>query len=117
VITRRRQEYEWTTDFSSTCKIIIIIIIILPDSAAQCGLWPPRPRGFLITHNDASQSVGLLRTSDQLVAEPVPDNTHQTNIHAPGGIGTKDRSRQAAVNLRLTSSAARPLGPAVRITL
>jgi hypothetical protein len=27
------------------------------------------PRGFLITHNDAPQSVGLLWTSDQLVAE------------------------------------------------
>jgi hypothetical protein len=26
-------------------------------------------RGFLITHNDAPQSVGLLWTSDQLVAE------------------------------------------------
>jgi hypothetical protein len=25
--------------------------------------------GFLITHNDAPQSVGLLWTSDQLVAE------------------------------------------------
>jgi hypothetical protein len=27
------------------------------------------PRGFLITHNDAPQSVGLLWTSDQFVAE------------------------------------------------
>jgi len=26
-------------------------------------------RGFVITHNDAPQSVGLLWTSDQLVAE------------------------------------------------
>jgi hypothetical protein len=38
-------------------------------SAAQRGLWPPRPRGFLITHNDVPQSVGLLWSSDQLVAE------------------------------------------------
>jgi hypothetical protein len=37
--------------------IIIIIIIIISGSAAQRGLWPPRPRGFLITHNDASESV------------------------------------------------------------
>jgi hypothetical protein len=28
--------------------------------AAQRGLWPPRPRGFVITHNDAPRSVGLL---------------------------------------------------------
>jgi hypothetical protein len=48
--------------------IIIIIIIIFSGSAAQRGLWPPRPRGFFITH-DAPQSVGLLWTSDQLVAE------------------------------------------------
>jgi hypothetical protein len=38
-------------------------------SAAQRGLWPPRSRGFLITNNDAPQSVGLLWTSDQLIAE------------------------------------------------
>ena len=33
------------------------------------GLQPPRVRGFLITHNDAPLSVGLLWTSDQSVAE------------------------------------------------
>jgi hypothetical protein len=50
-------------------------------SAAQRGLWPPvavQPisvygllvsRGFLVTHNDAPQSEGLFRMSDQLVAE------------------------------------------------
>jgi hypothetical protein len=38
-------------------------------TAAQRGLWPPRPQGFLITRNEAPQSVGLLWTSDQLVAE------------------------------------------------
>jgi hypothetical protein len=50
-------------------KIIIIIIIIFSGSAAQRGLWPPRTRGFLITHSDAPQSVGVLWTSDQPVAE------------------------------------------------
>jgi hypothetical protein len=49
--------------------IIIIIIIIFCGFAAQRGLWPPRPRGFVITHNDATQSVGLLCMSDQLVVE------------------------------------------------
>jgi len=38
-------------------------------AATQRGSWPPHSRGFYITHNDASQSVGLLWTSDQLVAE------------------------------------------------
>ena len=33
------------------------------------GYKPPRLRGFLITHNDAPQSVGLPWTSDQSVAE------------------------------------------------
>jgi hypothetical protein len=54
----------------STYSIIIIIItIIFSGTAAQRGLWPLRPRGFLITNNDAPQSVGLLWTSDQLVTE------------------------------------------------
>jgi hypothetical protein len=44
------------------------IIIIISGSAAQRGLWPLRPRGFVITH-DTPQSVGLLWASDQLVAE------------------------------------------------
>ena len=32
---------------------------------------------------------------------PVPDNTQQTNIHAPGGIRTHNLSRRAAEDLRL----------------
>jgi hypothetical protein len=50
--------------------------------AAQRALWTPLSRGFFITHNDAPQSVGLLWTSDQLVAE----TSQQTNIHASGVI-------------------------------
>jgi hypothetical protein len=40
----------------------------LSGSAAQRGPWPPRSRGFLITHNDVPHSIGLLWTSDQFVA-------------------------------------------------
>jgi hypothetical protein len=47
----------------------IIIIIIFSGPAAYRGPWPHRSRGFLITHNDAPQSVGLHWTSDQLVTE------------------------------------------------
>jgi hypothetical protein len=36
---------------------VILIIIIFSGSAAQRGLWPPRLRGFVITH-DVPQSVG-----------------------------------------------------------
>jgi len=46
-----------------------IIAIFSHGDAAQRGPWPPHSWGFYITHNDASQSVGLLWTSDQLVAE------------------------------------------------
>ena len=34
---------------------------------------------------------------------PLPDNTQQSNAHAPGGIRTHDRSRRAAADLRLRS--------------
>jgi hypothetical protein len=50
-----------------TCNLLFIIIFC--GSVAQRGLWPPRSRGCLITHNDAPQSIGFLRKSDQLVAE------------------------------------------------
>jgi hypothetical protein len=77
-------------------------LFIISGSAAQRGPWPPRSRGFVTTHNDAPQSVGLLWTSDQLVAETSTwQHPQQTNIHAPGGIRTHDRSRRAAVDLRL----------------
>jgi hypothetical protein len=46
------------------------LLFIFSGSAAQRGLWAPCSRGFLVTNNDAPQSVGLLWTSDQFVAEP-----------------------------------------------
>jgi hypothetical protein len=42
-------------------------LFIFSGTGAQRG--HPRPRGFLISHNDAPQSVGPFGTSDQLVAE------------------------------------------------
>jgi hypothetical protein len=85
------------------CQSYIIIIIIFSGSAAKRRLWPPHSRGFLIRHNDVPQSVGLLWMSDQLIAETSTwqHTTQQTNIHAPGGIWTHDRSRRAAVDLHL----------------
>jgi hypothetical protein len=43
--------------------------IFLFRAKAPSGPSPPHARGFKITHNDAPQSVGLLWTSDQPVAE------------------------------------------------
>jgi hypothetical protein len=76
------------------------------------------PRGFLITHNDPSQSVGLFWTSDQLVAETSTwQHTTYTTYKHPcsrwdffstfiqqywqARIRTHDRSRRAALDLRL----------------
>jgi len=56
-----------------------------------------------ISHNDASQSVGLLWTSDQPVTNTSTwqHTTLNTDIHAPGGIRTNNPSKQAAVDPRL----------------
>jgi hypothetical protein len=45
------------------------LFIIFSGFAAQRGIWSPRPRGFKITYIYTPQSVGLLWTSDQVVAE------------------------------------------------
>ena len=54
------------------------------------------------THTDAPQSVGLLWTSDQPVAETSDNTQHsqQTDRHAPGAIRTYNISRRAAADLR-----------------
>ena len=56
--------------------------------------------------HDAPQSVGLLWTSDQLVAKTsIQQHTTITrdNIHATGGIRTHNLSREVAADLRLRS--------------
>jgi hypothetical protein len=43
---------------------------LLSRAMASCRrLWPPHSRGYLITHNDVPQSVGIRWMSDQLVAD------------------------------------------------
>jgi hypothetical protein len=53
------------------CLFVFLALqpIVAVFSQPGSGLQPPRFRGFLITYNDAPQSVGLLWTSDQSVAE------------------------------------------------
>jgi hypothetical protein len=51
-----------------SAKLPLFLFIIFSGPAAQHGLWPPHPRGFLITHY-APKSVVLLWMSDQLTAE------------------------------------------------
>jgi len=58
----------------TTVHICLFVFLALQPimgvfSQPDIGIYPPRFRGFFITHNDAPQSVGLLWTSDQSVAE------------------------------------------------
>jgi hypothetical protein len=52
--------YKNPSKTSSSMRNYLFYFIIFSGSAAQRGLWPPHSRGFLITHSDAPQSVGLL---------------------------------------------------------
>jgi hypothetical protein len=92
-------------------NIIIIIIIIIIKSDYFFWLCSPARAmtssftRFLahttMTHHSRQDSSGLVTSSSQ---RPLPDNTkhtQQTKFHAPGGIRTHDRSRRAAVDLRL----------------
>jgi hypothetical protein len=58
----------------------------------------------LITLRHTPQSIGLLRTRDRPVAETSTwqhKHSQETNIHAPGGIRTRDPSKRSAADLRL----------------
>jgi hypothetical protein len=85
-------------------------------TAAQRGLWPlvalQPSAGYGLPVHEVSWSHTTTRhsrvdSSGRVIISsqrPVPDNTQytqQTNIHASGGIRTHDRSRRAAVDLRI----------------
>jgi hypothetical protein len=56
------------------------------------------------SHSDKPHSTGLLGTSDQPDAETSTDNTQhsqKTDIHASGGIRTRNPSKRAAADPRL----------------
>ena len=74
VCSRQKKEL-WILDF----QVLYISCLFVFGATAPIGSGPPHSRRFCITHNDAPQSVGLLWTSDQLVAETSTGTTH--NIH------------------------------------
>ena len=78
--------------------------IFFCGAATQRGLWPPYSWCFYITHNDAPQSLALLRTSDQPVAET---STWQHSTLTPD-IHTLRRYSNPTI-----SASERPLGPAI----
>ena len=83
--------------------IYIYIYILTCGAATQRGQRPPNSWGFHITFNDVPQSVGLLWTRDQSVAETcTSQHTILTmDIHETGGIRNRSLSRRAAADLRL----------------
>jgi hypothetical protein len=83
------------------------------------GATVPKGQGPLVfkvsrSHSDTPLSVGLLWTSDQLVAEAsaYEHTTLTTDIHATGGIGTRSPSMRAAAEARL-----RPRGTGIGYTV
>ena len=77
---------------------------LLCGAAAQRWPWPPHSCGSYITNNDTPHSVGLLWTSDQLVAvtSTRKHTTLRTDKHpCPSGIRTHILSRRAAAGLCL----------------
>jgi hypothetical protein len=54
------------------------------------------------SHSDTPQAVGLLWTSDQPDAvTSIRQHSKETDIHAPGGIRTRNPSMRAAADPRL----------------
>jgi len=81
-----------------TYPVRLFVSVLQPPS----GPGSLHSRGFQITHKDATQSIGLLWTSDQLVAETSTwqHTTITTDKHPclPGVIRTHNLSRRAAAD-------------------
>ena len=97
--------FNYSLWFDGSC-----LFTLLPGAAAKRGPWPPHSWGFLITHNDASLSVGLLWTSDQLVADTSTwqHTTLTTDKHPCPQWDSSPRSQQAS-SRSPTPCNARPL--------
>ena len=68
--------------------ILQFFVFVKEPPPPPIGPGSPDSRGFWITHNDASQSVGHLQPNNQLEQRPLPDDkrhSQQKDIHNPGG--------------------------------
>ena len=67
--------------FSPVCLCVFLALqpCVVVFSQPGSRLQPPRFRASLITHKEAPQSVGLLWTSDQSVADTSTRTTHNTH--------------------------------------
>jgi hypothetical protein len=80
--------------------MLLFFVIIFSGSAAQRGLWHPRIKRFL-DHTQRRATFGRTRLDEWSARRwYLYLTTHTTNIHAPGGIRSHNRSRWAAVDLR-----------------
>jgi len=69
-----------TMHYHSTINLEFVCLFIFGATDPPSGPEPPHSRGFYITHNNVPQSVGLLWTSDRLVAETSTwQHTHNTH--------------------------------------
>ena len=89
--------------------LVYVPLLLLSGIYNPYEFEPRHSEGSEITHTNAPQSVALLWTSDQPVAETstwqYTRHSQRTTIYAPGGIRTGNPSRRSAVDTRL-----RPLG-------
>jgi hypothetical protein len=84
--------------------LLLLLLLLSSSSSSSLALQPSACYGLLVHEVSWSHTtVGRLWTSDQLVAEisTLQHTTYTTNIHAPAGIRPHDRSRRAAIGLRL----------------
>ena len=81
-------------------EICSYLVGFLPPTHCRCTEQPVYLITLNDTHTHTPQTVGLPWTSDQPVAETLPDSTQhsqQTDIHyAPGGIRTHNPRKGAA---------------------
>ena len=59
----------FTYRYVPTYSLYVFFFFFCCGAATQRRSWPPHSWGLYITHNDAAQSVALIWTTDQLVAE------------------------------------------------
>jgi hypothetical protein len=96
----------------SSSKLFILLLLYMAWQPPG-GPGTPNSRGFQITHNDVPQSVGLLWTSDQFVAEAYTwqHTTVTTDKHPCPRWDWNPHSQQAR-GRRHTPWTTRTLGPA-----
>lgn len=81
------------------CKSFKISVFSPLGTTVPSGPGPPKYPAFTITLSLTTHTAGLLRTRDQPHAETY---IHETNIHVPSGIRTRNPSKLAGTDPRLS---------------